>query len=81
MAAQDDSLKIRVKLFNTLKINRFSDQVRIYRQGSTIGTIMNDLGIDGKEISVVFVNGIHRELSKEVSDGDVVALFPPVGGG
>lgn len=81
MTAQDDALEIRVKLFTTLRKDRFDDQVKVYPRGSTIETILRDLGIEGKEVTIVFVNGIHQDFSKEVSNGDIVAFFPPIGGG
>ena len=50
-------------------------------EGSTVGMLLDRLGISRAELKVCFVAGLHREMDHVLSDGDDVALFPPVGGG
>jgi sulfur carrier protein ThiS len=51
------------------------------QEGTTVERMVEELGIPKKGIHLVFVNGKTRPLDHPLSDGDRVALFPPVGGG
>lgn len=44
-------------------------------------SIIQHLGIPEEEVAILLINGMHRKPRDSVKDGDVVALFPPVGGG
>lgn len=48
---------------------------------ATIAMLLTKLGIPEEEVFSVLVNGIHHNLNDQLTDGDRVALFPPVGGG
>ena len=37
--------------------------------------------IPAEEVSILLINGFHSKPEDPVKDGDVVSLFPPVGGG
>lgn len=41
-----------------------------------VSCVLEDLGIPKDEISHVFVNGDYSGISREIEDGDRVALFP-----
>ena len=49
--------------------------------GTTLAGIMEAAGIKNGGALVVLVNGRCPEAGKELEDGDVVAVFPPVAGG
>ncbi|MCK4356156.1 MoaD/ThiS family protein [Candidatus Bipolaricaulota bacterium] len=51
------------------------------KEGTTVERMVEALDIPKKGIHLVVVNGRTRPLDHPVSDGDRVALFPPVGGG
>ena len=74
-------MTVTVKLFATLRDGRFEEEVRHYDPGCTVGQVLEVLGILESEVKVVFVNNRHAGLSRELRDGDVLALFPPIGGG
>jgi sulfur-carrier protein len=74
-------MHITVKLFATLRQERFDIDTLDLPRGTTVGDIVKKLGISDKEVTLIFVNGVHAELITEVRDRDTVALFPPVGGG
>jgi molybdopterin converting factor small subunit len=74
-------MHITVKLFATLRQERFDIDTLDLPPDTTVGDIVKKLGISDKEVTLIFVNGVHAELVTEVRDGDTVALFPPVGGG
>ena len=45
------------------------------------GSIISHLNIPTEEVAILLINGFHKKPGDTVKDGDVVALFPPVGGG
>ncbi|MEW6443735.1 MAG: MoaD/ThiS family protein [bacterium] len=56
------------------------------REGSTFADLLSELGIPLAEPKLVVVNGISQGVSDTVNelklnDGDIVAVFPPAGGG
>jgi len=79
-------LTVRVKLFATLRPYRpelglgESFPVEL-AEGSTVGGLIEELGLLPDQVKIVFVNGLVRNADRRLDDGDEVALFPPVGGG
>ena len=49
--------------------------------GETVLSLIRKLGIPEKDVTIVFVNNLRSPVETEISDGDRVGLFPPVGGG
>ena len=45
------------------------------------GDILARMDIPPEEVSILLINGFHQKPESPVKDGDIVALFPPVGGG
>ena len=74
-------MHVTVKLFATLRQGRFNEEEREYPVGTTIGYIIQALGISEKEAALIFVNGRHAKTDDELHDGDTLAIFPPIGGG
>lgn len=74
-------MKVTVKLFATLRNNRFKVAEREYPEGTTIMDVANDLEIPREELALTMINGILVDVENELADRDVLALFPPVGGG
>ena len=79
-------MHVTVKLFATLV--RFKDGSRAGRpfevelpEGSVVQNLIDVLKIPAEETHVVFINNIIEERESNLNDGDVVGLFPPVGGG
>lgn len=72
---------IEVRLFAGLRQGR----QKIYQMESdsiaTVQDIMNRLSIDRKEVNILLINGFHQKPESQVKDGDIVSLFPAVGGG
>ncbi|MBC8497808.1 MoaD/ThiS family protein [Candidatus Bathyarchaeota archaeon] len=50
-------------------------------EGATIRHIFERLGLPEAEVKRVFVNGLSRGYEHILSEGDRVAIFPPVAGG
>ena len=72
---------IEVRVFATLRQGR--DKVSHFpaEKFETAGDIIDFLNIPRDEIAILLVNGFHSKPEQPVKAGDVVALFPPVGGG
>ena len=72
---------IEVRLFAGLRQGR----QKIYQMepGSvrSVQEIMDVLNIQRTEVNILLINGFHQKPETEVKDGDVVSLFPAVGGG
>jgi sulfur carrier protein ThiS len=49
--------------------------------GDTVAQVIERLGLPGKEIALVLVNGAHRLPEFPLRGDERVAFFPPVGGG
>jgi sulfur carrier protein ThiS len=48
--------------------------------GSTISDLMMHLRVPEREVSMVFVNGLHRPGEYQLKNDDNVSVFPLVGG-
>lgn len=74
-------MKITVKLFATFRQGREKLQVMELPLGTTAEGILNILNIDKCEVAILLINGRDGEFHRQLEEGDVIALFPPVGGG
>ena len=66
--------------------NELEDQARTLFEletGSvnTVLDVMAHFSIRREEVNILLVNGFHQKPEFELKDGDVVSLFPAVGGG
>ncbi len=79
-------MRVTVKLFATLvRFNNGSRSGEPFEvelpDGSVVKDLIDLLKIPPQETHVVFINNIIEEHDSNLKDGDVVGLFPPVGGG
>lgn len=79
-------IRIDVRLYATLR--RYAPDVGLgeamrfnMEEGSTPIQLFERLGVPPSEVKRVIVNGIARDHLYRLSDGDRVAIFPPVAGG
>jgi molybdopterin converting factor small subunit len=72
---------IEVRLFATLRQGRGKVQMLSAEDFACAGDIIRHLDIPLEEVAILLVNGFHKKPETAVKDGDIVALFPPVGGG
>ena len=72
---------IEVRLFVTLREGRGKVQMLPAENFSCAGDIIRHLDIPAEEVAILLINGFHKKPADPVKTGDVVALFPPVGGG
>lgn len=72
---------IEVRLFATLREGRGKIVMLPAEAFPDAGAIIRHLDIPAEEVAILLINGFHQKPETEVKDGDIVALFPPVGGG
>jgi sulfur-carrier protein len=72
---------LTIKLFATLRKGRFDMATIEFPTGTTVNDIINKLALPKDEITLVFLNGRHSELTATLQEGDTLAFFPAVGGG
>lgn len=76
-------MKITIKLFAQYRDGRFKSEERVYPDGTTAQNIMDELGISEEKLplGVLMVNSKHQKEEYILQEGDILALFPKVGGG
>lgn len=72
---------IEVRLFATFRDGREKILSMDEKQYENVREIARHLNIPIDEIAILLINGRHSSPDVPLSDGDIVALFPPVGGG
>ena len=72
---------IEVRVFATLRQGRDKVTMLPAENFSTAGDIIRHMKIPSEEVSILLINGFHKKPEDAVQAGDIVALFPPVGGG
>lgn len=74
-------MSIEVRLFATFREGRGKILNMDAAGHPTARAILEELGIPESEVAILLIGGLHSKPGDAVKDGDVVALFPPVGGG
>jgi molybdopterin converting factor small subunit len=80
-------MKIELRLFASLSRYRSTDsgaelaQTMEISEGSTIGSLIDLLGIPPDAVKIVFINGVHAHDDDAIHEGDRIGIFPPVAGG
>ena len=72
---------IEVRVFATLRQGRDKITMLPAESFSTAGDIIRHMEIPAEEVSILLINGFHKKPDDAVKAGDIIALFPPVGGG
>jgi len=71
---------ITVKLYGSLCIGRFDSAPRDYPAGSTVATVVQDLGLS-PEYLIRLRNGRHASFDDLLQEGDTVSFLPMLDGG
>jgi molybdopterin converting factor small subunit len=77
----DNTMKITVKLFASLRDFGPEIQERSVPDRSTVAMVVSSLRLPEDIPLLTVVNGVHTGPHSTLQEGDVLALFPPVGGG
>ncbi len=74
-------MKITVKLFATLRdYGENISEIEVSENAIPLDVI-KVMSIPAEEVSIIMINGKRLMESVQLNEGDVLALFPPVGGG
>jgi sulfur-carrier protein len=74
-------MDIDVSLFATLQQGRFRRKRLKFPSGSTVADVCRQLAIGPAEVAIRLVNEATVPRDHPLSSGDVVSLFPAIGGG
>ena len=77
------AFSITIRLFAHYRQGRFATREQAVPDGTVIGDVIRSLGIDEARLplGIVLLNGRHRNMEFALKDGDVLSLFPKIGGG
>lgn len=74
-------MKIKLKLFATLRNDRFDEMELDVEKGSRIDFLFDRFKLKQDDVAIIFINGRHADYHSLLNDGDDIAFFPPIGGG
>ncbi len=72
---------VEVKTFATLRSLYPSIPSFPLEEGDTVGDVMDRMKLPREKVTIIFINNKHGEETSSLYDGDVLGLFPPIGGG
>lgn len=74
-------MEFKVRLFATLRKDRGRELMVELDDECTARAIIEELDIKEKDVAILMINGRDGLLDTTLKPGDVVSIFPPVGGG
>ena len=74
-------MKVKIKLFASLRTLGPDEQVLELPAGTTIDDVVHSIKIPETIRLLKIVNGEHRPADHVLKEGDELALFPPIAGG
>jgi len=73
--------RITVKLFAGLGENFPIPDSTDLSVPRTVQELIKEIGIPEEKAAIIFIDNRHAKLADTVRPGEVLALFPPIGGG
>ncbi len=74
-------MKVTVKLFAFFRQDRFTVEELEYHETNIVSDVLKGLDIVVDEVGVTMINSKHCHLNTPLQEGDVLAIFPVIGGG
>jgi len=74
-------MKVTVRLFASFRKGRFAIGVFDGEAVLTVRDMLACLKIPEEETAIIFINGRHGGKESAIRNGDMMAIFPPIGGG
>lgn len=74
-------MKIEIRLFATFRQGREKKQFLEFEENTTVEDVLKKLDIGKDEVAILLINGRDGSVERKLEDGDVISMFPPVGGG
>jgi len=72
---------MEVRLFATLRENHGKTVDVPWHDGMDGYALFNTLGLAPEDVSIFLINGLNSKPDAMLKADDIIALFPPVGGG
>jgi len=72
---------VEVRLFATFRNGRFKIKKIDLSGDCAVRDLLENLDIPASEVGVLMVNGKNVGVDQKLSNDDVVAIFPAIGGG
>ena len=73
---------IDLRLFATLqKFSPDNSEAFPITPGTTVRDVLTKIHVPVEKAKLIFVNGLKKDLDVELTGGERVGIFPPVGGG
>jgi sulfur-carrier protein len=73
---------VQMRLFGSLRAFRPPNAGAFpIKPNNTVGDLLGELGVPPVKVNLAFVNGVNVGLDTPVSDGDIIGIFPQLGGG
>jgi len=72
---------MEVRLFATLREGRGNAADVPWCEGMDGHALLKTLGIAADDVAIFLINGVASEPDAALKADDIIALFPPVGGG
>lgn len=74
-------MNIEVRLFATFRKGRWKTKILNVEEETNIQKVLKLLDIKEESLGIALINGRHSDVNSKLEDDDVLALFPPIGGG
>ena len=80
-------MKVKVKFYATLSQyapdgTEIGEVFQVELSGSTVNDLIDTFGFEHEQAKIVIVNNNRiDDLNHELGEGDLVVIFPPIGGG
>lgn len=75
------TIKIKVRLFATLRHGRGKEMFLDMPKDSSVQNVLELLKIPKEDVAILLINGRDGALDAKMNDSDLLSIFPPVGGG
>jgi molybdopterin converting factor small subunit len=82
-----DVMNIEIKVFSSIRNDVKPSDKGLDRdkwdvqEGATVGHVLEMLQLSGRDDLILLVNGHHANKESVLSEGDVLSILPPIGGG
>ncbi len=74
-------MEIQVRLFANFRDGRWKRKVISFDKAVDIKYILDQLQIKEDDLGIALINGAYSEVDTILTDKDILAIFPPIGGG
>lgn len=74
-------MDVEVRLFASFRKSRWKCKRLFIDKETTVKKIIEQIDIKEEDLGIVLVNGIYSNVDTILKNDDVLAIFPPIGGG